>query len=260
MPQFGLGVWKMSNDDEVTTAVKAALDAGYTAIDTAAIYKNEEGAGQAIKDSGVRREDIFLTSKVWNDDQGYESTLKAYEASLERLGVNYLDLYLIHWPGVNKYKDTWRALEKLYNDGRVRAIGVSNFHIHHLEELKKDATIKPMVNQVEFHPLLVQEDLRAYCRKQDIQMEAWSPLAQGQLLDNPTLKEIGDKYGKSPAQVIIRWDLQHGVVTIPKSSTPKRIAQNKDVFDFELTEEEIKAIDSLNKNERMGSDPDDFKF
>lgn len=260
MPRLGLGVWKMDNDKEAADAVKAALETGYRSIDTAAVYKNEEAVGRGIKESHLPREKIFLTSKVWNTDQEYESTLKAFEASIQRLSVDYLDLYLIHWPGVDKYKDTWRALEKLYNEGRVRAIGVSNFHIHHLEELKKDAEIRPMVNQVEFHPLLNQEDMQAYCRIQEIQMEAWSPLAQGKLLDNPVLKNIGKKYGKSPAQVIIRWDLQQGIVTIPKSSNPKRIKQNYDVFDFELTDDEIHAINKLNKNERMGPDPDDLKF
>ncbi|TKD71397.1 aldo/keto reductase [Pseudalkalibacillus hwajinpoensis] len=260
MPTLGLGVWKMENNDEVKTAVNAAIDAGYKAIDTAAAYKNEEGVGAAIKENSTPREDLFITSKVWNDDQGYESTLKAFEDTVTKLGVETLDLYLIHWPVEGKYKETWKAMEKLYKDGRIRAIGVSNFHPHHLEDLIKDAEIKPMVNQVEFHPLLNQQELRDYCKKHSIQMEAWSPLAQGKLLDHDVVKHIGEQHGKSTAQVIIRWDLEHEVVTIPKSSNPERIKQNFDVFDFELTKDDIRAIDELNQNERMGPDPDNFDF
>lgn len=259
MPWFGLGVWQVANDEEVVTAVKSALDTGYRAIDTAAAYKNEEGVGQAIKESGVAREDIFLTSKLWNADHGYESTLQAFEDSLQRLGTDYLDLYLIHWPK-DGFKDTWRAFEKLYEEGKIRAIGLSNFHQHHIEDLMTTAKVKPMVNQIEFHPLLTQEALRDFCKIQEIQFEAWSPLAHGKLLDDPTLKEIGEKYGKSPAQVMIRWDLEHGVITIPKSSNPGRIKQNSEVFDFELTSEEVEKIDALNRNERTGADPDNFDF
>ena len=260
MPTLGLGVWKMENNDEVKTAVQAAIDSGYKAIDTAAAYKNEEGVGAAIKESSTAREDLFITSKVWNDDQGYESTLKAFEDTVTKLGVDTLDLYLIHWPVEGKYKETWKAMEKLYKDGRIRAIGVSNFHPAHLEDLMKDAEIKPMVNQVEFHPLLNQQELRDYCKQHSIQMEAWSPLAQGKLLNNDVVKQIADQHGKSTAQVIIRWDLEHEVVTIPKSSNPERIKQNFDVFDFELTKDDIRAIDELNQNERMGPDPDNFDF
>ncbi|MBN8207735.1 aldo/keto reductase [Bacillus sp. NTK071] len=260
MPTLGLGVWKMENNDEVKTAVNAAIDAGYKAIDTAAAYKNEEGVGAAIKENSTPREDLFITSKVWNDDQGYESTLQAFEDTVTKLGVDTLDLYLIHWPVEGKYKQTWKAMEKLYKDGRIRAIGVSNFHPHHLEDLIKDAEIKPMVNQVEFHPLLNQQELRDYCKQHSIQMEAWSPLAQGKLLDHDVVKQIAEQHGKSTAQVIIRWDLEHEVVTIPKSSNPERIKQNFDVFDFELTKDDIRAIDELNQNERMGPDPDNFDF
>ncbi|WP_273852675.1 aldo/keto reductase [Guptibacillus spartinae] len=260
MPTLGLGVWKMENNDEVKTAVNAAIDAGYKAIDTAAAYKNEEGVGAAIKENSTPREELFITSKVWNDDQGYDSTLKAFDDTVSKLGVDMLDLYLIHWPVEGKYKETWKAMEKLYNDGRVRAIGVSNFHPHHLEDLMKDAEIKPMVNQVEFHPLLNQKELRTYCKQHSIQMEAWSPLAQGKLLDHEVVKEIAEQHGKSTAQVIIRWDLEHEVVTIPKSSNPERIKQNFDVFDFELTPDNIRALDELNENERMGPDPDNFDF
>ncbi len=260
MPTLGLGVWKMENNDEVKTAVNAAIDAGYKAIDTAAAYKNEEGVGKAIKENSTPREDLFITSKVWNDDQGYDSTLKAFEDTVSKLGIETLDLYLIHWPVEGKYKETWKAMEKLYKDGRIRAIGVSNFHPQHLEDLMKDAEIKPMINQVEFHPLLNQKELRDYCKQHSIQLEAWSPLAQGKLLDNDVVKGIAEQHGKSAAQVIIRWDLEHEVVTIPKSSNPERIKQNFDVFDFELTKDDIRAIDELNQNERMGPDPDNFNF
>lgn len=256
MPWFGLGVFKVKEGQEVIDAVKAAIKHGYKSIDTAAIYQNEEGVGQAIKESGIAREELFVTSKVWNSDQGYETTLQAYETSLKKLGLDYLDLYLIHWPGKDKYIDTWRALEKLYRDGRVRAIGVSNFHVHHLENLMKNSEIKPMVNQVEYHPHLAQEELRAFCKKEGIQLEAWSPLKQGQLLSDPTINEIAEKYNKSAAQIILRWDLQTEVVTIPKSIKEHRIQENADIFEFELSQEDMTKISGLNKNERVGSDPD----
>ncbi|MBS4211562.1 MULTISPECIES: aldo/keto reductase [Neobacillus] len=258
MPWFGLGVFKVQEGSEVIDSVKAAIKNGYRSIDTAAVYQNEEGVGQGIRESGVSREELFITSKVWNSDQGYESTLQAYETSLNKLGLDYLDLYLIHWPGKNKFKETWKALEKLYKDGRVRAIGVSNFKVHHLEELLKDAEIKPMVNQVEYHPHLTQKDLLAFCQKEGIQLEAWSPLKQGKLLNDPNLSDIARKYGKSVAQVILRWDLQSKVVTIPKSIKEQRIIENADIFDFELSTEDIARIDGLNKDERVGPDPDDF--
>ncbi|WP_431784475.1 glyoxal/methylglyoxal reductase [Bacillus subtilis] len=260
MPWFGLGVFKVENGNEATESVKAAIKNGYRSIDTAAIYKNEEGVGIGIKESGVAREELFITSKVWNEDQGYETTLAAFEKSLERLQLDYLDLYLIHWPGKDKYKDTWRALEKLYKDGKIRAIGVSNFQVHHLEELLKDAEIKSMVNQVEFHPRLTQKELRDYCKAQGIQLEAWSPLMQGQLLDNEVLTQIAEKHNKSVAQVILRWDLQHEVVTIPKSIKEHRIIENADIFDFELSQEDMDKIDALNKDERVGPNPDELLF
>ncbi|MED3600947.1 glyoxal/methylglyoxal reductase [Bacillus subtilis] len=260
MPWFGLGVFKVENGIEATESVKTAIKNGYRSIDTAAIYKNEEGVGIGIKESGVAREELFITSKVWNEDQGYETTLAAFEKSLKRLQLDYLDLYLIHWPGKDKYKDTWRALEKLYKDGKIRAIGVSNFQVHHLEELLKDAEIKPMVNQVEFHPRLTQKDLRDYCKAQGIQLEAWSPLMQGQLLDNEVLTQIAEKHNKSVARVILRWDLQHEVVTIPKSIKEHRIIENADIFDFELSQEDMDKIDALNKDERVGPNPDELLF
>ncbi|WHY78428.1 aldo/keto reductase [Neobacillus sp. WH10] len=256
MPWMGLGVFKVTEGEEVIQSVKAAIRNGYISIDTAAIYGNEEGVGQSIRESSVPREELFITSKVWNSDQGYESTLKAFETSLNKLGLDYLDLYLIHWPGKDKYKETWKALEKLYKDGRVRAIGVSNFQIHHLEDLISSAEIKPMVNQVEYHPHLTQKELHAFCEKEGIQLEAWSPLKQGQLLNEPILVDIAHKYNKSVAQVILRWDLQNGVVTIPKSIKEHRIIENADVFDFELTSEDMEKIDGLNQDSRAGSHPD----
>ncbi|MGG0755793.1 aldo/keto reductase [Brevibacillus laterosporus] len=264
MPWLGIGVFKVEEGSELVSAIKSAIKHGYRSIDTAAIYGNETSVGQAIhegiQETNLPREDLFVTSKVWNADLGYEATLAAFETSLDKLGLEYLDLYLIHWPVKGKYKEAWRALEKLYKDGRVKAIGVSNFQIHHLEDLMEEAEIKPMINQVEFHPYLTQKELITFCRAHDIQMEAWSPLMQGQLLDNPVLQEIADKHGKTVAQVILRWDLQHGVITIPKSTKEHRIVENASVFDFELTKEEMDRIDALNQNHRVGPDPDNFDF
>jgi methylglyoxal/glyoxal reductase len=264
MPWFGIGVFKVEEGPELVNAVKTAIKHGYRSVDTAAIYGNEVGVGQGIREgmkkAGISREDLFVTSKVWNTDLGYESTLAAYETSLNKLGLEYLDLYLIHWPVEGKYKDAWRALETLYKEGRVKAIGVSNFQIHHLEDLMQDAEIKPMVNQVEYHPRLTQKELQSFCQKHGIQLEAWSPLMQGQLLDNEVLQEIANKYNKSVAQVILRWDLQNGVVTIPKTTKEHRIIENASIFDFELTEEDMERIDGLNQNHRVGPDPDNFDF
>ncbi|WP_210364758.1 aldo/keto reductase [Bacillus sp. REN3] len=260
MPWFGLGVFKVQEGSEVIESAKAAIKNGYKSIDTAAVYKNEEGVGLAIKESDVPRQELFITTKVWNSDQGYESALKAFETSMEKLGLDYLDLYLIHWPVEGKYKDTWKALEKLYRDGRVRAIGVSNFHVHHLKNLMADAEIKPMVNQVEYHPHLSQTELLAFCKEEGIQLEAWSPLKQGELLSEPAIVAIAEKHKKTPAQIILRWDLQNGVVTIPKSVKEHRIIENADIFDFELSAEDMEKLNSLNKNERVGPDPDHFDF
>jgi diketogulonate reductase-like aldo/keto reductase len=260
MPYLGLGVYKVKEGKEVINTVKTALEVGYRAIDTAALYDNEEGVGQAIKESGIPREELFITTKVWNTDQGYDKTLKAFDISMKKLGLDYLDLYLIHWPGKDKYVDTWRALEKLYKDGRVRAIGVSNFKIHHLQTLMEQSEEKPVINQVELHPYLSQKDLLSFCKKQQIVVEAWGPLGRGRLLNDPTLIEIGQKYGKTAAQVTLRWHLQNDVIVIPKSVTPSRIKENADIFDFELTAEDMERIDALNKNERTGKDPDQFLF
>ena len=260
MPWFGLGVFKMKEGEEAVSSVKEAIEAGYRSIDTAAIYGNEEGVGQAIKEASVPREELFITTKVWNSNQGYDTTLAAFEESMTKLGLDYLDLYLIHWPmpAKGKYKETWKALEKLYKDGRIRAIGVSNFHVTHLQDLMADCEVVPMVNQVEYHPRLTQVELHEFCKQNKIQLEAWSPLAQGQLLDEPTLAKIGEKYGKSVAQVILRWDLQNEVVTIPKSVNPERIKENADIFDFELTTEEMTLINGLNEDRRVGPNPDEF--
>ncbi|MCY0090225.1 MULTISPECIES: aldo/keto reductase [Bacillus amyloliquefaciens group] len=264
MPWFGIGVFKVEEGAELVNAVKTALVHGYRSVDTAAIYGNEEGVGEGIRqglqEAGLKREDIFVTSKVWNADLGYEETLKAFDTSLEKLGLDYLDLYLIHWPVEGKYIDAWRALETLYRDGRIKAIGVSNFQIHHLKHLMKETEIKPMINQVEYHPRLTQKELLAFCTEQGIQLEAWSPLMQGKLLDHPVLQEIAEKYGKSAAQVILRWDLQNGVITIPKSTKKHRIEENANVFDFELSADDMKRIDDLNENLRVGPDPDNFDF
>lgn len=264
MPWFGLGVFRVEEGPELVNAVRTAIIEGYRSIDTAAIYGNEEGVGQGIreglKEAGITREELFVTSKVWNADLGYESTIAAYETSLKKLGLDYLDLYLIHWPVEGKYKDAWKALETLYNEGKVKAIGVSNFHVHHLQDLLKDAEVKPMVDQVEFHPRLTQKELRSFCQEQGIQLEAWSPLMAGQLLEDETLKEIADKYSKSIAQVILRWDLQNGVVTIPKSTKEQRIVENSSVFDFVLSNEDMEKIEDMNENHRVGPDPDNFDF
>lgn len=260
MPWFGLGVYKVEDGNEVIHSVKTAIKHGYRSIDTAAFYENEAGVGKAIKESGVSRDELFITSKLWNSDQGYESTLQAFEDTRKRLDLDYLDLFLIHWPvpAQGKFKETWKAMEKLYKEGKIKAIGVSNFKEHHLDELIKDAEIVPMVNQVELHPHLSQEPLRNYCKKHNIQMEAWSPLKQGKLLDDPTITEIAYKHGKSAAQVILRWDLQSDVITIPKSVKEERIVSNADIFDFELSQEDMDAINELNKDERVGPDPDEM--
>jgi Aldo/keto reductases, related to diketogulonate reductase len=259
MPWLGLGVWKMKDDGEAEQTVKAALEAGYRSIDTAAAYNNETGVGAAVNNSGIARDDIFVTTKIWNSDQGYDTTLAAFERSLSKLQLKQVDLLLIHWPVKGKYKETWRALEKIYRDGGARAIGVSNFQIHHLQDLMQGSELVPMVNQVEYHPLLTQEELHAFCKSNKIQLMAWSPLMQGNL-DHAVLQEIGAKYGKSPAQVVLRWDLQNEVVTIPKTTTPARLKENADIFDFALTADEMKQISALNRNQRFGSDPDNFNF
>ncbi len=260
MPYFGLGVYLSKDGNEVIHAVKDALEHGYRHIDTAAIYNNEEGVGTGIRESSVDRKDVFLVSKVWNNDQGYDSTLKAFDASLERLGTDYLDLYLIHWPKGERSKETWKALERLYREKRVRSIGVSNFLQHHLEDLLTSAEIVPMVNQMEFHPYLVQQKLLDFCNAKKIQYEAWSPLMQGNIFDLDVMKDLAAKYKKTIAQIVLRWDLQKGVVTIPKSSKKERIVANADLFNFEMSDADVKLLDSLDRGKRFGPDPDNFDF
>lgn len=259
MPRLGLGVWRTQEGDEVERAVSSALNAGYRLIDTASMYGNEAGVGRAIRASGIARDKLFVTTKVWNNQQGYDSTLKAFEESNDKLGLDYVDLYLVHWPVKETYKETYRALEELYDQGRVRAIGVSNFQSHHLEDLMGACRIKPMVNQIELHPLLTQKKLLMFCRKEGIQVQSWRPLMQGRL-DVPAIAELASKYGKTPAQIILRWHLQQGVVTIPKSVNEARIRENADIFDFELAPEDMVLIDSLNEDRRFGADPDNFDF
>lgn len=259
MPWFGLGVWKVKDDGEAERTVASAIEAGYRSIDTAAAYNNEAGVGAGIRSSGIARDEIFVTTKIWNAHQGYESSLTAFEESRRKLGVEVVDLLLIHWPVKGKYTETWRALEKLYRDGYVRAIGVSNFQIHHLQDITTSGEFVPMVNQVEYHPLLTQQELHTFTRSNNIQLMAWSPLMQGNL-DQRILAEIGAKYGKSPAQIVLRWDIQNEVVTIPKSTNPVRLKENADIFDFALTPEEVAQINALNRDHRFGPDPDNFNF
>lgn len=255
MPRLGLGTYKSPSGGEVERAVSSALELGYRSIDTASLYGNEAGIGAAIAASGVPRTDLFLTSKVWNHEQGYEGTLAAFTRSLERLGTDYLDLYLVHWPRAESL-DTWRAMERLLDEGAAHAIGVCNHLEHHLDELLQVANILPMVNQYEFHPWLQQRSLRDFCRRHDIVVEAWAPLMKGRVDEVPEIVRIGKRHDKSPAQVAIRWLLQQGVVTIPKSVHRERIAENADVFDFELDAGEMSAIDAVDRNLRIGPEPD----
>lgn len=258
MPQIGLGTFKVDDGQDVIDSVRWALEAGYRHIDTAAIYNNEEGVGIGIKQSRVSREEIFVTTKVWNSDQGYERTLEAFEQSLKKLDLDYVDLYLIHWPK-SLNLETWKALEKLYRDGRVRAIGVSNFKKHHIEEIIEKFDIVPMVNQVELHPQFPQDDLRDYCKKHNILIESWAPLMQGKIFEIPLMEELSKKYNKSIAQIAIRWQYQLGIIVIPKSIKKERITSNVDIFDFEILEEDMKRIESL-KGDRIGPDPDFITF
>lgn len=259
MPQLGFGVWQVP-DDEAERAVATALEAGYRSIDTAAIYGNEKGTGRGLAGSGVARKDLFVTTKLWNADQGYDSTLRAFDASLEKLGLDYVDLYLIHWPmpAKGKYIDTFKAFEKLYADGRAKSIGVSNFLPEHLEKLIGATSVIPAVNQIELHPHLQQHASREYHAEQGIATEAWSPLGSGKgLLEVPAIVAIAQKHNRTPAQIVLRWHIQLGNVVIPKSVTPSRIKENIDVFDFSLDTEDIAAISALNEDRRVGSDPAD---
>lgn len=257
MPQLGFGVYKIANQD-MSTVMKNAFSVGYRSIDTAQYYQNERGLGEAIKDSHLSREELFITTKVWNSHHGYEETLKAFSESLERLQLEYIDMYLIHWPApnFNKYLDTYRALETLYEQQLVRAIGVCNFDIEHLESLLSHCEIKPAVNQIECHPYFQQQNMKQFCKKEDIFVEAWSPLFRGEeVLNDPIIQALAKKHHKTAAQIILRWHLQEASIVIPKSVTPKRIVENFKLFDFELTDEDMDSIYSLDQNKRRGPIP-----
>lgn len=260
MPWIGFGTFKIPEGEETYRAVRHAIDAGYRSFDTAMIYGNESSLGLAIKDSRVPREDLFITTKVWNDDLRRKNTLGAIDESLSRLKMDYVDLYLIHWPVKGFYVDAWLALEEIFHSGKASAIGVSNFLIHHLEDIISAGTIIPTVNQVEYHPQLQLPNLYAFCRKHAIQLEAWAPLMQGQGLNHPIILEIATKHNKMPAQIIIRWDLQKEVVSIPKSSKKEHIYANIDVFNFQLDEADMAKIAAMDTNQRIGDDPDNFDF
>ncbi|MGI5479787.1 aldo/keto reductase [Streptomyces lavendofoliae] len=257
MPQLGFGVWQVPGD-EAAKAVGTALEAGYRSIDTAAIYENEKGTGQAIAASGIARDELFVTTKLWNSEQGHDATLRAFDESLGRLGLDYVDLYLIHWPVPSKdlYTETYKALEKIHADGRAKAIGVSNFLPEHLERLLAETSVVPVLNQIELHPQLQQAESRAFHARYDIRTEAWSPLGQGRgLLEVPTIVAIARKHDRTPAQVVLRWHLQLGNIVIPKSVTPSRIQENIDVFDFELDADDLAALAALDEGKRLGPDP-----
>ena len=254
IPLLGFGTYKLNNQ-ETTKVVSTALQCGYRHIDTASYYNNEEAIGTAIKTSGIPREDLFLTSKVWNSQQGYENTLKAFNESIKKLGTDYLDLYLIHWP-TPMQKETWRAMEKLHKEGYIRSLGVSNFTVKYLQDILQSAEVKPVLNQVEFHPYLVQKDLINYCRQENIHMEAWSPLMRGGILNIDLLKDLSVKYNKSIPQIVLRWDIQMGFSTIPKTTSRERMLENMNIFDFEIEEEDISRITSLNKDKRISRDPE----
>jgi 2,5-diketo-D-gluconate reductase A len=262
IPQLGLGVWQL-DDDQAYASSKAALAAGYRHIDTAMIYGNEAGVGRAVAESELAREQIFITTKLWNADQGFDNTLRAFDASLERLGLETLDLYLIHWaiPKKGTYRDTWKAFVRLQEEGRVRAIGVSNFNAEHLQHIIDDTGVTPAVNQIEIHPDFAQKELSAWCTAQGIVTESWSPLGQGgELLKLPVFAEIAQRHGKTPAHIVLRWHLQQGHVVIPRSSNAQRIAANIDVFDFELAADELKAIDDIRQTGRLGPDPETIEM
>lgn len=257
MPQFGLGVWQ-TPQDEAATVVKAAIDAGYRSVDTAAIYGNERGVGEGLQAAGVARDDIFVTTKLWNDRQGFDTTLKAFDSSLERLGLEQVDLYLIHWPAPKKnlYLDSWKALVRLHEEGRARSIGVSNFEPEHIQRLIDETGVIPAVNQIELHPTFQQLRHQAFHQKHGIHTESWSPLGQGRELTDPVIGKIAAKHGKTPAQTIIRWHLDSGLIVIPKSVTPSRIRENIGVFDFKLDAEDLAAIAALDSPKgRVGPDP-----
>jgi len=264
MPKVGLGTFRIEEGQELVEVVKHAIVSGYRSIDTARIYDNEQSVGEGIRQgieaAGISRADLFITTKLWLDDYGYRESQAAYQASLDRLGLDYVDLYLLHWPGQDTqlYIDSWKGLEKLYNDGKVRNIGVSNFNIEQLDRLLEEASVKPVINQVEFTPYLNQQELRDYLKEKFIVAESWSPLMNGEILTNEVVMNIAEKHGKSPAQIIIRWNIEKDVVIIPKSVTPSRIEENLNIFDFELTKEDLYELDQLNEDRRNGPDPAEY--
>ena len=259
MPQLGLGVWKAADGDEVVNAVQTALESGYRMIDTAMVYQNERGVGEGIRAAGLNRDDIFITTKLWNSDQGSETVRPALKASLERLGLEYVDLYLIHWPTPSRdlFVETWKEFIKLKEDGLTRSIGVSNFRIEDLERLKQETGVVPVVNQIELHPYFQQRELREYADKNNIRIESWSPIggSKGNLLEDEVIASISERHHKSAAQVVIRWHIQHGLIVIPKSVNENRIKENLNVFDFELSEDDMALLDGLDRSERNGPDP-----
>ncbi len=258
MPYLGLGTYKANDGTKIINSVTHALHAGYRLIDTASFYENEEGVGEAIRQSNIPREEIFVTTKIWIEDQEKEATRKAFSTSLKKLELEYIDLYLIHWPVPGKYLETWKVLQELYKEGKVRAIGVSNCLVHHLESIKELGGVQPMVLQNEFHPRLVQQEIVDYCKVNNIQYQAWSPLMRGEILENEKIKDLAVKYDKTPAQVVLRWDLEKGVATIPKSVHKKRIIENSSLFDIQLETKDINIIDDLENNTRTGAHPDHF--
>jgi len=262
MPGLGLGVFQIP-EEETAEVVANSIEAGYRLIDTAQIYDNEAGVGEGIKlgleRTGLKREDLFVTSKVWNFDMSKADAKASIEESLKKLQLDYVDLFLIHWPGDKQYKEAWLALEELYKAGKIKAIGVSNFQVHHLEDLMTYATVKPVLNQIELHPKLAQHELREFGKQHDIKIQAWSPLMQGELLDNHVIQAIADKHGKSPAQVILLWDIQNDVMLVVKSVKKSRLLSNADVFNFELDDEDMAALNAMNENLRVGPNPDEFQ-
>ena len=268
IPELGFGTWQTPNGDVAVSAVKKALEVGYRHIDTAQGYKNEDSVGQAIKESGIHREEIFLTTKLWNENHSYDLVLSSFEESLKKLQTDYIDLFLIHWPNPVKFRDnwqsanaeTWRAMEELYQAGKIKAIGVSNFLPHHFEELKKTATIFPMVNQIFLAPGELQKEVVSYCQEHNVLLEAYSPLGTGKIFDVPEMQELSDKYGKTIAQIAIRWSLQHDFLPLPKSVTPSRIEENLAVFDFELSDEDMQRIDQLDGVVGKATNPDTTGF
>jgi diketogulonate reductase-like aldo/keto reductase len=257
IPAIGFGTWQIENHNEAQEAVKIALDVGYRLIDTAKVYGNEEGVGKGIKESGLDRSDIFITTKLWNGDQGYDSALKAFDESLKRLGLEYLDLYLIHWPATDKRAESWKALQKIYAEGLAKNIGVSNYTVRHLQELLSGSKVVPAVNQIEFHPFIYndQKEVLEFCKEKGIIIEAYSPLARAKDLNNTTLHAVAERHGKTIAQIMLRWAIQHGTVPIPKSTNAGRIKENFNVFDFELAEEEMQSINRLSSGNHVTWDP-----